>query len=340
MNRPTEDRGRRAYLMKLEWKPFAILLLVAAGLVTATIGSLFVLGFAGFLIVIVLVDSVGLFVLVWIGIYGVIEYTLWRTTRNPGHRLQYLGVALLLLPLSYTYIMLFLGGFSATLSVFGLIALAVGGISWIAGLGFSLYGYYHRGYRAGDIDLYRNVVVREGERIEELTDGYSTRIFSTRYDELVKPPMRAAAKAYALAMGRAGLILSSVEDDEGVTFYPMTYTGVGGFHLWTALKHLYWLSRKPDRLTWIRVAWEGSVKVHISPYDYERISRPVACRIRRWRCVWSHPTSPRTQGRSTTAVSLARPARDGSSRKVRGDSDGLLARHRLRRIDRRGHPLS
>src|SRR5881397_1944934 len=135
MNRPTEDRGRRAYLMKLEWKPFAILLLVAAGLVTATIGSLFVLGFAGFLVVIVLADSVGLFVLVWIGIYGVIEYTLWRTTRNPGHRLQYLGVALLLLPLSYTYIMLFLGGFSATLSVFGLIALAVGGISWIAGLG-------------------------------------------------------------------------------------------------------------------------------------------------------------------------------------------------------------
>ena len=47
MNRPTEDRGRRAYLMKLEWKPFAILLLVAAGLVTATTGSLFVLGFAG-----------------------------------------------------------------------------------------------------------------------------------------------------------------------------------------------------------------------------------------------------------------------------------------------------
>src|SRR5881628_1326007 len=245
MNRPTEDRGRRAYLMKLEWKPFAILLLVAAGLVTATIGSLFMLGFAGFLIVIVLVDSVGLFVLVWIGIYGVIEYTLWRTTRNPGHRLQYLGVALLLLPLSYTYIMLFLGGFSATLSVFGLIALAVGGISWIAGLGFSLYGYYHRGYRAGDIDLYRNVVVREGERIEELTDGYSTRTFSAR-------------------------------DDEGVTFYPMTYTGVGGFHLWTAFKHLYWLSRKPERLTWVRIAWDGSAKVHISPYDYERISRPVA----------------------------------------------------------------
>src|SRR3989442_5478687 len=279
MNRPTEDRGRRAYLMKLEWKPFAILLLVAAGLVTATIGSLFVLGFAGFLIVIVLVDSVGLFVLVWIGIYGVIEYTLWRTTRNPGHRLQYLGVALLLLPLSYTYIMLFLGGFSATLSVFGLIALAVGGISWIAGLGFSLYGYYHRGYRAGDIDLYRNVVVREGERIGELTDGYSTRIFSTRYDELAKLPIRAAATEYAKEMGRAGLMLSSVQDDEAVTFYPMTYTGVGGFHLWTALEHLYWLSRKPERLTWVRIAWDGSVKVHISPHDYERISRPVAYHV-------------------------------------------------------------
>src|SRR2546427_657322 len=170
----------------------------------------------------------------------------------------------------------FLGGFSATLSVFGLIALAVGGISWIAGLGFSLYGYYHRGYRAGDIDLYRNVVVREGERIEELTDGYSTRTFSARYDELAKLPIRAAAKEYAQAMGRAGLMLSWSLDDEGVTFYPMTYTGVGGFHLWTAFKHLYWLSRKPERLTWVRIAWDGSAKVHISPYDYERISRPVA----------------------------------------------------------------
>src|SRR2546427_11939535 len=77
-------------------------------------------------------------------------------------------------------------------------------------------------------------------------------------------------------MGRAGLMLSWSLDDEGVTFYPMTYTGVGGFHLWTAFKHLYWLSRKPERLTWVRIAWDGSAKVHISPYDYERISRPVA----------------------------------------------------------------
>ena len=276
MNRPIEDTGRRAYLVNLEWKPFAILVAICSAFVFVTIASLLVLGLAALPVAIVLVDSFALFFLVWIGIYGIAEWVLWRRTRNPGHRLQYLGVALILLPLSYTYIMLLLGGFSATLTSFGLIAVAVAGLSWIAGLAFSLYGYYHRGYRAGDIDLYRNVVVREGERIEELSDGYSTRIFSVRYDELVKPPMRAAAKEYALAMGRAGLILSSVEDDEGVTFYPMTYTGVGGFHLWTALKHLYWLSRKPDRLTWVRVAWEGSVKVHVSPYDYERISRPVA----------------------------------------------------------------
>src|SRR2546430_17732669 len=78
----------------------------------------------------------------------------------------------------------------------------------------------------------------------------SSRSFSPAgSDELVKPPMRAAAKEYALAMGRAGLILSSVEDDEGVTFYPMTYTGVGGFHLWTVLKHLHGPSRKPDGLS-------------------------------------------------------------------------------------------
>src|SRR5438093_4333335 len=100
--------------------------------------------------------------------------------------------------------MLSLGGFSATLTSFGLIAVAVAGLSWIAGLAFSLYGYYHRGYRAGDIDLYRNVVVRVGARLEELTDGYSTRTFSVRSDQLLKPPMRAAAKEYALAMGRAG----------------------------------------------------------------------------------------------------------------------------------------
>ena len=276
MNRPIEDTGRRAYLVKLEWRPFAILVAICLALVVGTIASLFVLGLAALPLAIVLVDSFVLFFFVWIGIYGITEYALWRKTRNSGHRLQYLGVALLLLPLSYSYIMLFLGGFSATFSLFGFIAIAVGGLSWIAGLAFSLYGYYHRGYRAGDVDLYRNVVVREGERIEELTDGYSTRIFSTRYDELAKLPVRAAAKEYAKAMGKAGLMLSSAEGDEGVTFYPMTYTGVGGFHLWTALKHLYWLSRRPERLTWVRIAWDGSAKVHISPYDYERISRPVA----------------------------------------------------------------
>ena len=276
MSRPIEDTGRRAYLVNLEWKPLAILVAISSAFVAVTIASLFVLGLAAIPIAIVLVDSFLLFFVVWIGIYGIVEYALWRSTRNPGHRLQYLGVALILLPLSYSYIMLFLGGISATFSMFGFITTAIGGVSFIAGLGFSLYGYYHRGYRAGDIDLYRNVVVREGERIGELTDGYSTRIFSTRYDELAKLPIRAAATEYAKEMGRAGLMLSSVQDDEAVTFYPMTYTGVGGFHLWTALEHLYWLSRKPERLTWVRIAWDGSVKVHISPHDYERISRPVA----------------------------------------------------------------
>src|SRR5207245_372786 len=140
MSRPIEDTGRRAYLVNLEWKPLAILVAISSAFVAVTIASLFVLGLAAIPIAIVLVDSFLLFFVVWIGIYGIVEYALWRSTRNPGHRLQYLGVALILLPLSYSYIMLFLGGISATFSLFGFITTAVGGVSFIAGLGVRLAG--------------------------------------------------------------------------------------------------------------------------------------------------------------------------------------------------------
>ena len=43
-------------------------------------------------------------------------------------------------------------------------------VAFVCGCVLALGGYYYPGFRAGEIDLYRNVVVREGERIERLTN--------------------------------------------------------------------------------------------------------------------------------------------------------------------------
>lgn len=212
----------------------------------------------------------------WIAVYLVVELQLWRRTGNRGHLLQFLGALLVLAPISWGLVTSLSSFVSRILSPAYLVLSTVEFACLVVGLAMALYGYSHRGYHARDVDLYRNVVVRAGEKIGLLTDGYSTRVFETHYEGFPGDSVRARADEYAVRFQRAGFLLSHHTDATGITIYPITYTGVGGFRLVTAFAHLYRLWRRPERLTWVRVHWDGDVRVHISPEDYARIKRPVA----------------------------------------------------------------
>ncbi len=212
----------------------------------------------------------------WIAVYLVVELQLWRRMRNPGHLLQFLGALLVLVPISWTFITALFPNVYVLFSPAGLVLVLLEFVSLAAGVAMALYGYSHRAYHANDVDLYRNVVVRTGENIGLLTDGYSTRIYETRYEGFREDIVRGRADEYATRFQRAGFYLFHRTDATGITIYPVTYTGAGGLHLIQAFTHLYRLWRRPERLTWVRIDWTGAVRVHVSPADYARIKRPVA----------------------------------------------------------------
>ncbi len=212
----------------------------------------------------------------WIAFYGLVEFELWRRMRNLGHMYQFLGSVLIVVPVLWNYLPSLLGLQTLSYGPVIVIVQAATSASGGTGLVMALYGYYHEPFHARDVDLYRNVVVRAGERLDVLTDGYSTRIFETRYEGLPSEALRAGAEAYARRFEQGGFFLAHHADDEAITLYPVAYAGLGTFRWGAALRHLYRLARQPGRLTWIRVEWSETVRVHISPDDYRRIRRPVA----------------------------------------------------------------
>ena len=277
--RPSDEAERLRVGRRLENSPLIWLLVFEAAVIAVAISIAFWLA-PGLIVAPFLILFVGAyFIYAWIAMYAVVEFQLWRRMRNLGHLLQFLGSLLVLTPLVWNILPFFLGVRLLSLGFPGIVFNAITQVSFPVGLVMALYGYYHREYHASDVDLYRNVVVRSGERIGVLTDGYSTRVYETQYGSFPGDRLRAVAEAYAVRFQKAGFYLWHRTDGTGITLYPVTYTGVGGLRLGTALAHLYRLSRKPERLTWVRIEWSGSVHVHISPDDYRRIKRPVAHHI-------------------------------------------------------------
>ncbi len=273
-----DESREREYRWRLEWGP--ILAIAAAFLLGSVIQ---VAGLAAFsptpyLVGSILQAIVAWAVLFWIVVYMLVELQLWRKTRSPGHELQFAGSLLVVMAPVILWIPFLIGGWQGmfSFSPARIVAALLFMVSLFAGIGIALVGHYHPRLRASTVDIYRNVVVREGERIAELTDGYSTRVYTLRYSPIPEGEARSLADLWAWALRRAGLLLDHRFDDRGITVYPITDTGVGTFRLWTTFVHLYWLWRRPERLTWIRIAWDGAVLVHISPYDYARIRQPVA----------------------------------------------------------------
>lgn len=222
-----------------------------------------------------LVGFLGCFVSFWLLVFLCVEFQLWKRTRNVGYQLQFLGGLLIILSPLYFLLPLLFEGWASVFTPYGLISQTFSLTSFVSGIFIALYGYRYRGPHA---DFYRNMVSWKGEKNVELIDGYSDSVLTFYSAQISKVELGMMAKDYALNMGKAGLLLGHDLDESGMNLYPMTYAGLRTLRLWAALVHLYWFSRKPDRLTWIRVCWDGRVDVHISSYDYARISRPVSYR--------------------------------------------------------------
>lgn len=212
----------------------------------------------------------------WIAFYAFVEFELWRHMGNLGHLYQFLGGLLIVIGVLWLIVPALLGFPTLSYGIAIVILQALSNAAGVTGLIMALYGYYHEPFHARDVDLYRNVVVRAGEHLDVLTDGYSTRVFETRYGDLPSEALRRAAEAYAVRFQKAGFYLAHRSDEGGITLYPVAYAGLGTFRWVNALRHLHRLSRQPERLTWIRIEWSGLVGVHVSPEDYAHIRRPVA----------------------------------------------------------------
>ena len=274
VRKPGERHGRVA-----AWgggAPVLWLFLLESVLVLLLVPLLFYLGrsnvTATFLLIVVAIYGFYF----WLAFYAYVEFELWRRTGNLGHLYQFIGSLLIVVPILWAFVPFFLGLPSLSSGILSVVLQALTSAAGSTGLVMALYGYYHRPFHARDVDLYRNVVVRAGEHVDALTDGYSTRVFETRYEGFPTADLRGVAEAYALRFQRSGFYLAHRSDDQGITLYPVAYAGLGTFRWGNALRHLYRLARHPERLTWVRIDWTGLVQVHVSPEDYARIHRPVA----------------------------------------------------------------
>src|SRR3989442_1044017 len=107
-------------------------------------------------------------------------------------------------------------------------------VAFVCGCVLALAGYYYPGFRAGEIDLYRNVVVREGERIERLTNAFSDRPFAVHYDGLPPKDAASAVQDWARTMAKAGLLLGHRTTPEGTVVYLVPWTGLAALRSGTA----------------------------------------------------------------------------------------------------------
>ena len=240
-----EKKMKRTYRWKFEILPLVILM----------IPLIFTIGLFSFNESLIL-DSISILnfyiyiIFIWFIIYIIVEFILWFKTRNPGHQLQFLGAILIVIfPIlifavnildipTWTYLENKQIRFIMDI-ISGILVFSLG-----LGITFMLIGYYNKEYKASETEMYRNIIVREGENIDEMTDGYSSRISTRNYNEISqisKQKLSALAENYGKTMAREGLLIDWNVKGNKVMFYPMPYTGIGTFKLHILITQLWML---------------------------------------------------------------------------------------------------
>ena len=158
------------------------------------------------------------------------------------------------------------------LFIFGVI-----GGEWIILLLFMmLFGgifliFMRKRYRVKEIDLYRNIVVKEGEKIDELLDGYSQRPYSRKIKIPVKD-FKDTAKKFAHALTKEFVIFDYDIKENSAIYFPSTYF-LGDAYAHFMMSADYFFNKK--KFTRIKIT-KDHIAVFISKNDYDRILEPVS----------------------------------------------------------------
>ncbi|PKP61360.1 MAG: hypothetical protein CVT88_00340 [Candidatus Altiarchaeales archaeon HGW-Altiarchaeales-1] len=120
---------------------------------------------------------------------------------------------------------------------------------------------------------YRNVIIKEGEQIDILTDGYSQRPFS-KESEAIKnvENFKNNAENFAKILGKEGIIMDWNTKENSITLFPPIFME----DLFVSVLYLIQLTFRKKKLSMVKISSDGQITVFISDDDYKRITRPVA----------------------------------------------------------------
>lgn len=120
---------------------------------------------------------------------------------------------------------------------------------------------------------YRNVIIKEAEQIDILTDGYSQRPFSREYESIKHTKnFKDTARGFAKALGKEGVIIDWDINENSITLFP----GVFLEDFFASVPYMILLAFRKKKLSRVKISSDGQIMVFVSDEDYKRITRPVA----------------------------------------------------------------
>ncbi|PKP57987.1 MAG: hypothetical protein CVT89_03565 [Candidatus Altiarchaeales archaeon HGW-Altiarchaeales-2] len=117
------------------------------------------------------------------------------------------------------------------------------------------------------------MIIKEGEQIDILTDGYSQRPFS-KESEAIKnvENFKNNVENFAKILGKEGIIMDWNTKENSITLFPSIFIE----DFFASVSHMIQLIFRKKKLSMVKISSEGQITVFISDDDYKRITRPVA----------------------------------------------------------------
>jgi hypothetical protein len=226
------------------------------------------------------------FLIVWLILILVLTITvsviLVVKTHNPKYIFQLLGISLF-----FIYIMFYL--------IFAIYFMFVGisgsfhfppnwytaefiALTAPIGILMIILGYFGP-YQGKALRYSRNVIIREGVKIQEMTNGYSNRPFSKNYEEIAKleqSQFNDMSKKFAQHLAYQGLILEWKVIGEKLEIIPMKQLISDPDFFATNFKQVMNMLFKRKEVSKISIYRNGTVSAVISEKEYDEIKAPVA----------------------------------------------------------------
>ncbi|WP_455391548.1 hypothetical protein [[Eubacterium] cellulosolvens] len=226
------------------------------------------------------------FFIIWViailFIWVIVSFILAYKTKNPRYIFQFIGLIFFIIyPLSFLFSALYLffipiegsWGFPQNEYYIEFIILSC----WIGAL-IMILGYFGP-YHGKILRNSRNIIVREGKKISEMTDGYSNRPYSKNFEEIKEldnSKFIEVSRKFAKNLAHQGIILDWKLHDGKLEIIPMKQlTSDPDFFITNFLQVLKLIFKKKN-MSKITFFINGNVTALISEKEYNEIKAPVA----------------------------------------------------------------